>query len=66
MRRWWHREPVLTLAVVQAAIGLATAFGLDLDAEQVGAIMVFTAALLGWVARERVTPMAAPVARRRP
>jgi hypothetical protein len=62
--RIWHREPVLTLALVQAAIGLGTAFGLDLSAEQVGAVMAFTAALLGWVARERVTPMAGPVPRR--
>lgn len=60
MRHLWAREPVLTLAVVQATIGLATAFGADLTAEQVGAIMALSAAVLGWVARERVTPMAAP------
>lgn len=65
MRHLWAREPVLALALVQAAVGLATAFGLDLEAEQVGAVMAFTAALLGWLARERVAPMAAPVARRR-
>lgn len=64
MRHLWAREPVLTLALVQAAIGLATAFGLDLTSEQVGAVMAFTAALLGWVAREQVMPMASPVRRR--
>jgi hypothetical protein len=59
MKRLWSREPVLTLSVIQAAIGLGTAFGLDLSAEQIGAVMALSAAALGWVARERVTPMAA-------
>lgn len=60
MRRLWSREPVLTLTVVQGAIGLGTAFGLGLTAGQVGAIMAFTASVLGWIARESVTPMATP------
>lgn len=50
---------MLTLTVVQGAIGLGTAFGLGLTAGQVGAIMAFTASVLGWIARESVTPMAA-------
>lgn len=50
---------MLTLSVIQAAIGLGTAFGLDLSAEQIGAVMALSAAALGWAARERVTPMAA-------
>ena len=52
----WNREPVLILAVVQAAIGLVASFGLNLSGEQMGAIMAFTAAVLGFVARQRVTP----------
>lgn len=60
MTRIWNREPVLSLALVQAAIGLATAFGLNLSGEQVAAVMAFTATLLGWVAREQVTPLAKP------
>lgn len=63
VRRWWQREPVLSLALLQAAIGVATAFGLDLTAEQVGAVMAFSAAALGWLAREQVTPMAVPQGR---
>ncbi len=50
------REPVLILAVVQAVLGLIAAFGLDLTAEQVAAVMAVTAALLGFVARSRVSP----------
>ena len=54
------REPVLTLAVVQAAIALVVSFGLDLSPEQVGAILAFTAAVLGWLTRTKVTPTADP------
>lgn len=57
MSALWSREPVLTLAVVQAALGLLLAFGVPLSEGQVGAIMALTAAVLGWVARQRVTPV---------
>lgn len=53
----FSREPVLTLAVVQATLGLLAAFGLNMTGEQVGAIMAFTAAILGWVARRSVSPV---------
>lgn len=52
------REPVRTQGVVQAFIALLTAFGLGWTAEQVGAVMAFTAVLLAWVTREMVTPVA--------
>lgn len=50
------REPVLVLAVVQAVLGLLVAFGFDVSGEQVAAIMAVSAAILGFVARSRVTP----------
>jgi hypothetical protein len=59
----WSRitgEPVLTLAIVQMALALAVSFGLQWSGEQVGAVVAFTAALLGWVARRQVTPVAKP------
>lgn len=56
----WGRivdEPVLTLALVQAGIALLVSFGLQWTPEQVGAFLAVTAALLGWIARSRVTPV---------
>jgi hypothetical protein len=52
------RNPVLILAVVQAAIALAVAFGLNLDGQQVGVIMALAAAILGLLANRKVTPNA--------
>jgi uncharacterized protein (DUF697 family) len=51
------REPALILGAVQAVVALAVAFGFDLSAEQVGAIVAATAALLSVVTRSRVTPV---------
>ena len=62
LRIWrgiWGRivgEPVMTLALVQAGVLLAVGFGLQLSSEQIALIGAFTAALLGWLARSRVTP----------
>lgn len=53
----FDREPVMFLAVVQAVVALAVAFGLELTPEQVGAVVAATAAVLGLVARQRVTPV---------
>jgi hypothetical protein len=55
----WDRisnEPVLTLAVVQAAILTATAFGLSWNAEQVAQVGILSAAILGFIARRQVSP----------
>jgi len=51
------REPVLILAAIQAAIALVAAFGLQLTGEQIATLVAFTAAALGVVARQRVTPV---------
>jgi hypothetical protein len=53
----FNREPILWLAAVQALIAIVTSFGLDLNGQQTGAIMAVTAALLGLVARQRVSPV---------
>lgn len=52
----WNREPVLALTVAQTLVALVVSFGLDLSTEQVGAITAATAALLGFIARSKVTP----------
>ena len=49
-------EPVLTLALVQATLALLVGFGLHWTAEQISLVMAFTAALLGFIARSKVTP----------
>ncbi len=52
------REPVMWLALVQTALALIISFGLGLTVEQVGTIMAFSAAILGFLARSQVTPAA--------
>lgn len=50
-------EPVLTMAVIQASILLAAGFGLKLTPEQITLLGVFSAAVLSWIARSKVTPV---------
>ena len=50
------REPVLVMAVIQAGIALAVAFGLQWTAEQVALLVAFSATVLGLIARAKVTP----------
>lgn len=55
----WDRitgEPVMTLAIIQAALALAVGFGLQWTGEQVALAVSFAAAVLGWIARSKVTP----------
>lgn len=56
MNKILGREPVLFLTVVQTLVALFVAFGLDLSAEQVGAITAASAAVLGLIARSQVSP----------
>lgn len=56
MTNLWGREPVMILAMVQSLLGLVMSFGIGLNEAQVGAIMGFTAAVLGFVARSQVSP----------
>ena len=51
-----QEEPVLTLAVVQSGVAMLVGFGLAWSGEQVGLVVGFSAAVLGWIARSQVTP----------
>jgi len=53
------REPVAVQAVIQAGLGVAIGFGLNMTTEQMGLILVFSAALLALVTRQQVTPFEA-------
>jgi formate hydrogenlyase subunit 3/multisubunit Na+/H+ antiporter MnhD subunit len=50
----WDREPVLVLALLQGALAMGVTFGLNLTADQVGGIMIFAAAVVGFIARQNV------------
>jgi hypothetical protein len=56
----FNREPVLILGVVRAAVVLVTAFGLDLNAEQVAGIYLGAEAVLSLLTRQKVTPVDRP------
>lgn len=56
MGNLWNREPALVVGFVQAVITAAVAFGLELTAEQTGAILLVTAAALSLVVRRKVSP----------
>ena len=48
-------EPVLFQAIVQAALGMVMSFGVHLTVEQMGTVLVFTAAVLAFWTRQQVT-----------
>lgn len=50
-------EPVAFYGLVQAVIGLVSAFGLHLSADQIAALLAVTSCVLALVARTRVTPL---------
>lgn len=58
MATLWGREPAMVLALIQTAIVLGVSFGLRLTPEQTGAILAFTAVILGLITRRQVTPAA--------
>jgi hypothetical protein len=53
----WGREPAMVLALVQAAIALVVAFGLNVAPDQIGAILAVTAVVLGLITRSQVSPV---------
>jgi hypothetical protein len=55
-----QEEPVLFQGVVQAILALGTSFGLSLSVYQVGTIAAVSAALLSFITRQNVTPVANP------
>jgi len=59
LKKLWDKianEPVLLLNVINAAIALAVAFGLDWTPEQKAGIIGIVTVLLNLVARSQVTP----------
>jgi hypothetical protein len=56
IRKW----PVRAQALVVAGISLGTAFGLNLDGNQVGALAAFSAAVLAFLTEQAVTPLSEP------
>jgi hypothetical protein len=54
-RRLWDSEPIAVLGAVQAALICATTFGLQLTAQQTGAVLTLAASILTLVARRKVT-----------
>lgn len=55
------KYPVRAQALTQAVLGVATAFGLDWSAQQVGATMILSAAVLAFLTEQAVTPVESPV-----
>lgn len=53
----FDREPVLWLAATSSVVNLAVGFGLGWTAEQVSLVNVALAAIVGLLARSRVTPI---------
>lgn len=55
----WSSEPALIVGVVQAALAVGLAFGLDLSETQQAALLALAAALFGGsvVTRSRVSPV---------
>lgn len=56
------REPAILVTVAAAILGLATAFGLHLSADQNAAIAAVLTVIAGIIVRANVTPVAAPPA----
>ena len=56
------REPALILAAISAAINVALVLHLVvLTGDQVATLNIFTAAIVGLIVRQAVTPVASPV-----
>lgn len=60
MKNRFQEEPVMVLEIVQAALALIVGFGIGLSGEQVALIMAFSATVVGFLTRQRVTPLARP------
>lgn len=61
MRWLWQRiqdEPAMTYQMLNALVLLAVGFGLSWTGEQVALVGMFLAAVLGWLTRKAVTPVA--------
>lgn len=52
-----QNEPVLVVALVEAVLGLAVVFGLNLSVEQVAAILLVVNTALAIFVRSKVSPV---------
>ena len=55
-KRFWAREPVLILGLVQAAIALAIVFGVPVSGEQKAGLVFAAIAIIEFVKRQQVSP----------
>lgn len=51
------REPILFLALIATGLNLGVGFGLPVSSAQLALINTFVAAVVGFVARRKVTPV---------
>lgn len=51
-----RNEPVLVVTLVTACLALLVSFGVTLSEAQTGAVVALVIAVLGFVARSKVTP----------
>ena len=56
IKRW----PIRAQALIVAGVAVGSAFGLDWDGGQVGAVTAFTAAFLAFITESAVTPLSEP------
>lgn len=50
----WKREPALFYGLINAVIALVVSFGLELQPDQIGAILAVTSAVLALATRRQV------------
>jgi len=55
----WVKEPTMVIAVIETVIALAVAFGLQISATQIGAILAVLTAVGGLAIRSQVSSVAA-------
>lgn len=51
-----NKEPAVLIGLAQALIAVAVAFGLDLNAEQIGVLYALMSAVSAVIVRQRVSP----------
>jgi len=59
----FHRNPILFYALVQSLLGLFLAFGIQLSAEQIAAILSVTNVILALISNSMVMPL--PIAQQK-
>lgn len=53
-RTWYRREPALILGLVNAVLAFILTVATDLDAEQIGSVLVISSGVLAVVTRQSV------------